>query len=63
MTYAQTIALTHSRSRPILGALRSDPFCKFVRRNQVLGDLLVLRDERRLCIEHLENRSAVGGPI
>jgi len=27
-------------------------FYKFVRRNQLLGDLLVLRDEWRLCIEH-----------
>ena len=31
---------------------RDQTFYKFVRRNQFLGDLLVLRDEWRLRIEH-----------
>ena len=31
---------------------RDQTFYKFVRRNQFLGDLLVFREERRLCVEH-----------
>jgi len=46
----EALALTSRADLP--SEPRDQTYYKFVRRNQFLGDLLVLRDDRRLCIEH-----------
>ena len=49
-----------SRSRPILEP-RDQTFYRFERRKQTLGDFLVLRDERRVCMSIMTLLSSARG--